>query len=114
MSRTVTAVRVAVVSTGRVRTVSVVRTVSNVDKGSVKVSVVVFEGCAVVSGSTVTFVGVRVALEILGKLVGNGCTGGLPPVLSVVMIDPVVSGKLPVASVVVGDWDDGRSVEVAV
>lgn len=45
----------------------------------------------------------RVDSEMLGRLVGNGCTGGLPSVSREVIIEPVVSGKLPVAFVVVGD-----------
>ena len=82
--------------------------------GSVKVSVRVLEASAVVLGRTVTLVGMRVDPETLGKLVGKGWTGGFPPVSKVVMIDPVVSGRLPVAFVVVGVCDVGMSVEVTV
>ena len=99
---TVTAVNVTVVSTGTLSTVCVRTTVSNVVNGSVNVSVSVLEGPVVELGRAVSFAGTRVAEETLGKLVGKGCTGGLPPVSSVVMTDPVVSGRLPVAFVVVG------------
>ncbi len=55
-----------------------------------------------VCGTTVTLVGTSVDTETVGKLVGKGCTGGFPPVSNVVIIDPVVSGRLPVAFVVAG------------
>ena len=60
------------------------------------------------------FVGCIVDSVTLDKLVGKGCTGGFPPVSSVVVIDPVVSGRLPVALVAVGVCVSGRSVDVTV
>jgi hypothetical protein len=81
--------------------------------GRVNVSVCVLEG-AVRFGSTVTLVGIKVDSETDGKLVGNGWTGGRPSVCKVVLMEPVVSGKVPVASVVVGTWLSEREVIVAV
>lgn len=60
------------------------------------------------------FVGCIVDTVTLGRLVGKGCDGGLPPVSRVVLIDPVVSGRLPVALVAVGVCVVGRSVDVTV
>jgi hypothetical protein len=103
-STTVTWVITAVVSTGTVNTVSVVMTVSKVVKGRVIVCVTaVGTVWPLVWGDSVVLSGCRVDSVTDGTLVGNGSTGGFPPVWMVVMIVPVVSGELPVASVVVGD-----------
>ena len=84
------------VGTGILATVSLVTTVSKVETGSVIVPVTESGGAMVVplSGTTVVSAGCRVDSPMLGRLVGNGCTGGLPSVASVVMTEPVVFAVL--------------------
>lgn len=127
----VMAVTRAVVATGTVVTVCVTSTVSHVVSGSVMVSVTVLRGPVAVAfpKGTVLSRGCNVADEIVGMLVGNGCTGGLPPVSKEVIRDftdqhfatkgggfltPEVSGKLWLAEVTVGFCEDDSWVTVTV
>lgn len=104
-----------IVGTGTLTTVSLVTTVSYVDKGSVTVSVRESGGADVVplSGVAVWLAGCRVDSVMLGMLVGNGCTGGLPSVASVVMMEPVVFAALSML-ISVGDCVLGIEVSVTV
>lgn len=65
------------------------------------------------SGATVVSAGCRVESLMLGRLVGNGCTGGLPSVASVVMTEPVVFAVLSMLTSV-GDCVLGIGVSVTV
>ena len=104
-----------IVGTATLTIVSLVTTVSNVDTGSVTVSVMESGGADVVplSGVAVTLVGCNVDSVLLGMLVGKGCTGGLPSVASVVMMEPVVFAALSMLKSV-GDCVLGIEVSVTV
>lgn len=103
------------VGTGMLATVSLDTTVSNVDTGMVTVAVMDSGGADVVplSGTAVALAGCRVDSVMLGRLVGNGCTGGLPSVARVVMIEPVMFAPLSML-VSVGDCVLGIEVSVTV
>jgi hypothetical protein len=89
VGRTVTAVMTAVVSTGTLVIVCVTTTVSKVDTGKVMVPVTGLSAPVAVAlpKGTLLSRGCKVAEVMVGKLVGKGCTGGLPSVSRVVMSD---------------------------
>lgn len=65
------------------------------------------------SGVKVALAGFNVDSSTLGRLVGNGCTGGLPSVARVVIIEPVVFAVLCMLRLV-GDCVLGIDVSVTV
>lgn len=89
VGKTVIAVIKAVVGTGKLVTLCVVITVSKVETGSVRVPVTALcESVAVAfPKGTLLSRGCNVADVTVGRLVGKGCTGGLPSVWSVVISD---------------------------
>lgn len=82
--------------------------------GSVTVSVIDRGGAVVepLKCDAVTLIGCNVAEVTVGLMVGKGCTGGLPSVAMVVMIEPVVMTSLGTLSV--GDCVFDISVNVSV
>lgn len=105
---------VTVVSTGTLTTVVTTIVVCTVVSGTVIVSVVVFHGWVAVAllKGAVILSGIRVEAVMVGRVVGNGCTGGLPPVSNVEMTDPVDTGAPDLVEgvcvsgrfVIVTDW----------
>lgn len=104
VGRTVTDEAESTVWTGTLATVDLITTVCSVARGSVTGAVTDTGGRTVVPlcGVSVVAAGWIVVSTALGILVGNGCTDERPSVCRLVTIEPVVSGPVPVASVMVG------------